>query len=214
MDDSTKKPSGGTFGEVPAKPDDSPSSACGPGCKCGAAPMDKRRKMAVSIVVMCAVMGVLAYKVYAARRAAVASGPANYEMAVAFGSASGQNLDAVSDLNRFATDQDAVFVFVPSKNGENISETSKAAVLSAHKLLVGQGAKVGLYTLKNTSPDYRGISAQVPVPALLVLSKGKGMSVVTGEATTEKVLQAFVASSRASSCGTGGGAGCAPGACP
>jgi len=190
-----------------------PAAACGPGCDCGAPSRTKRVRTAVGLAVLCAVVAILGYKVFAARKAAATGGPASYEMAVAFGGASGRNLDAVSDLNRFATDQDAVFVFVPNRKGENISQASKTAVLAAHKLLAGRGVKVGLFTLKASSPDYGGISSQIPVPALLVMSKGRGMSVVTGEATEEKILQAYVASSRASACGPGGAAGCAPGAC-
>jgi hypothetical protein len=168
--------------------------------------------MAVSIAVLVAVVGILAYKAYAVRRAAEIGGGAGFESAVAFGSASGGSLDAFADLNRYAMDQDAVFVFVPDRRGAGISEASKSAVLSSQRTLKGKGIKVGVFTLKSTSPDYGGISAQVPVPALLVVSKGKGMAVVSGEATEDKILQAFVASSRASSCGPGA-AGCAPGAC-
>lgn len=186
---------------------------CGPGCNCGAPAKSSRPKMLISITVAAAIVGILAYKAYAFKRAGEIGGMAGYEMAAAFGSSSGGNLDSFGDLNRFAMDQDAVFVFVPDGKGGNISEASKAAVLSAHKVLIGKGTRVGLFTLKTSSPDYKGISAQIPVPAVLVVSKGRGMSVVSGEATEEKVLQAYVASSRASSCGPSGAAGCAPGAC-
>jgi len=211
MEEYAKNPVANASEELPVKPDDS-TSACGPGCNCGAPSGGGRLKTVVSIAVAVAVVGILAYKAYAVKRAAAFDGVVNYEMAVAFGSASQGSLDSFADLNRYAMDQDAVFVFLPDPGGRSITKTSEAAVLSVQKLLNGKGIKVGLFTLKNSSPDYKGISAQIPVPAVLVVSKGKGMGVVSGEATENNLLQAFVASSRASSCGPGGAASCAPGA--
>jgi len=212
MDESARNKSESASSGVPVKPDDSPAG-CGPGCNCGASSGSGRSQKVIGIAVMAAVVGILAYKAFAVRRAASAGGGADYGMAVAFGSASGGSIDAFADLNRFAMDQDAVFVFVPDQRGANISEASKAAVLAAQKMLSGKGIKVGLFALKKSSADYKGISSQIPVPALLVVSKGKGMAVVSGEATMDKILQAYVSSARASSCGPGGAAGCAPGAC-
>jgi len=212
MEESEKKLSESSSGGVPVTPDDS-RPACGPGCNCGAPAKGGRLKMVISIVVMAAVAAILAYKAFAIRRAGATGGAANYEMAVAFGSASQGSLDSFGDLNRYAMDKDAVFVFVPGKKGGNMSKASETAVLSAHKVLIKKGIKVGLFALKNSSPDYKGISSQIPVPAVLVVSKGRGMAVVSGEATEDKILQAYVTSSRASSCGTGGAAGCALGAC-
>jgi len=184
--------------------------ACGPGCDCNAPPQSNRAKTLVSVVVLAAIVGILSYKMFFTKQADATSGIASFEMAASFGSASGQNLDSFGDLNRFAIDQDAVFVFVPNKRGEDISDRSKTAVLSAQKTLGSKGTKVGLFTLKTSSPDYAGISSQVKVPAVLVVVKGKGMSVISGEASESGILQAFVASSRASGCG--GAASCAPGA--
>lgn len=187
-----------------------PNPACGPGCDCNAPARGGRHKMPISLAVMAAVVGILAYKWFAARQANAGYAAASFEMAASFGAASDKSLDSFGDLNRFAMDQDAVFVFVPNRKGENISDKSKEAVLSAHKILAGKGTKVGLFTLKKSSPDYKGVSAQIPVPAVLVIGKGRGMAVVSGEATEDRVLQAFVESSRAGSCGP---ASCAPGAC-
>jgi len=204
----TLKSDGSAGGSI-VKPE-AAMSGCGPGCDCNAPAQRNRPKTFVSVVVLAVVVGILAYKMFFTKQADATSGIASFEMAASFGSSSGQNLDSFGDLNRFAMDQDAVFVFVPNKRGEDISDRSKTAVLSAQKTLGSKGTKVGLFTLKTSSPDYAGISSQVKVPAVLVVVKGKGMSVVSGEASESGILQAFVASSRASGCG--GAASCAPGA--
>ena len=203
---------GKNSGNETTKPDNSPVP-CGPGCSCGATARKDRLPRIVSFVVLAAVAGILVYKVAGAKQAdSMVAGESGYESAVDFGSSSGGNLGAVNDLNRYAMNQDAVFIYVPDKGGRNISKASKEAVLSANKVLAGKGTKVGFFTLKTSSPDFKAISSQITVPAVLVVSKGKGMAVVSGEATVNKILQAFVESSRASSCGPGGAASCAPGA--
>jgi len=203
---------GKNSGNDPVKPENSPPT-CGPGCSCGSTPRKDRLPRIVSFAVLATVVGILAYKTVGARQAdSMPAWESGYESAVAFSSPAGGNLGAFSDLNRYAMKQDAVFIYVPDKGGRNISKASKEAVLSAHKVLAGKGTKVGFFTLKTSSPDFKAISSQIPVPAVLVVSKGKGMAVVSGEATVNKILQAFVESSRASSCGPGGAASCAPGA--
>lgn len=208
MDDQ-KKITGNDINEVSVKPSDS-VAACGPGCDCNTPAKGSRPKMLVSLVVMAAVIGILAYKAVASRQVDVGSGTANFESAVAFGATSSNNLGSFGELNTVAMDKDAVFVYIPNKKGGNVSDATKNAVLSAQKTLGSKGTRVGLFALKTSSPDYAGISSQVEVPAVLVVIKGKGMSVVSGEASESGILQAFVASSRASGCG--GAASCAPGA--
>jgi hypothetical protein len=46
------------------------------------------------------------------------------------------------------------------------------------------------------------------LPGILVMSKGRGMGAVSGEITEEKLLQAYVASSRAGGCCSGGSTVC------
>jgi hypothetical protein len=122
----------------------------------------------------------------------------------------GKYLESLAELNKVAMDQDAVFIFIPTNKDEPASEATRAAVLSAHKTLGSKNIKVGLYTLKTTSPQYASLAPQVQAPAILVACKGRGMGAVNGEVTETKLLQVYVASSRAGGCGP---SGCAPGAC-
>lgn len=125
----------------------------------------------------------------------------------------GERLESMSDLNKVAMSQDAVFIFVPGSGTESAAGQTQEAVRAAQKALTSKSIALGLYTLPTSSPDYPALSKQLSGPAIIVASKGRGMAAVSGEVTEDKLLQAFVASSRAGGCG--GSSGCAPGAsCP
>jgi len=120
----------------------------------------------------------------------------------------GQELAALADLNKLAANRAAVFVFLPAV-GPMAGKAPTAPMEAAARTLEAQGKKVGLFTLKTDSPEYEGIAAQVPLPAVLALVAGRGAKAVTGEITETKLVQAFVAASSGGGCGAGGG-GCGP----
>lgn len=122
----------------------------------------------------------------------------------------GEFLESLSTLNKVALNQDAVFIFIPAQKSETADEQTNNAVLAAQQTLKRANITLGLYTLPANSSDYSGISAQVQTPAVLVASKGRGMAAVSGEVTETKLLQAYMASSRAGGCGP---SGCGPGGC-
>ena len=125
----------------------------------------------------------------------------------------GKPIGAFAELNQFAVETNAVFVFLPAKPPE-ATPLPTAPMQAAAKTIEAQGQKVGLFTLKADSHDYQEITAQTPVPSVLVLVKGRGMSAVSGEITETKLVQGFVAASNASSCGSGsGGCGAASAGC-
>ena len=229
--------------------DDTPTSAslndpksgpalCGPGCDCNAAPAGKRIKMAISLIVLLAVVGVFLYKASSTRQTASDDGTIGSVSAFAVapavpeavpGTAAqptaqsgpdaqssqatskiGEYLPALSDLNKVALNQDAVFIFIPGAKNEPVQDRTNAAVLAAQKALKSSSIALGLYTLRTSSPDYTAVSRQVQAPAILVASKGRGMAAVSGEVTETKLLQAFVASSSAGGCAP---SGCGPSGC-
>jgi hypothetical protein len=126
----------------------------------------------------------------------------------------GVSLDSLASLNKVAMNQDAVFVFVPAKGIDLVSKETIDAIASAQKKIESTGAKVGLYTLQSSSPEYANIASQLTPPSMLVMSKGRGMGGVAGGITEDKILQAYVASSRAGGCGPSGcgpsSSGCGP----
>jgi len=121
-----------------------------------------------------------------------------------------QEIGAFAELNTLARANNAVFVYVPGKNGTS-SNPPAAAIKSATNRIGSQGYKIGVFTLKAGTRDYEQIAAQMSLPGVLALVKGKGMSAVSGEITETKLLQGFVAAGSAA-CGPGG---CGPtGCCP
>jgi hypothetical protein len=122
-----------------------------------------------------------------------------------------KEIGALAELNTAAAASDAVFVYVPGKNGSS-SNPPATAMQSAANRIGSQGYKIGLFTLKAGTRDYDLLAAQMSVPGVLAAFKGRGMSAASGDITETKLIQAFVAASSAGGCGPGGcgPAGCAP----
>ncbi len=119
----------------------------------------------------------------------------------------GEYLESMGDLNAVAMTQDAVFVYIPSTKNEPVDSSTEEAVFTTQKTLKSKNITVGVYTLKTTSQDYSKFAAQVQAPSVWVASKGKGTSMVDGDITENKLLQAFTASSKS-------GGGCCPSSKP
>ncbi len=196
------------------------SEGCGPGCDCGKTPGNTKAKAVICLVVLLAVCGVLIYRTKNAGQGT----PANTETAFAspiVSQAAGQEpavksvegqktagefLDSLAALNKVAVNQDAVFVFVPANENETISKETINAIASAEQKLESNGVRIGLYTLRfSPSKEYASIASQITLPGMLVMTKGRGMGAVSGEITETKLLQAYVASSRAGGCCPAGG---------
>jgi ADP-heptose:LPS heptosyltransferase len=121
----------------------------------------------------------------------------------------GAKIGALAELNTVAANSDAVFVFLPGKSDAS-AKTPSAQIQGAARTIESQGYKIALFTLKTDSRDYEQVAAQIPVPGVLALVKGRGMSAVSGEITEPKLIQGFVAASSAGGCGAGG---CGPARC-
>lgn len=212
------------------------SENCGPGCDCGKPSRNKKLKAVICLIVLLAIGSIFAYKAKNAKQTA----PVNTATAFAAPVANevneqkptiptinkqepvvktveekktvGQFLDSLASLNKVAVNQDAVFVFVPAKDNDIVSKGTTDAIASAKQKIEASGAKLGLYTLQSDSPEYANLAAQLTLPGMLVMSKGRGMGAVSGGITEEKILQAYVASSRAGGCcpSGSGSAGCGP----
>jgi len=218
------------------------SENCGPGCDCGKPSRNKKLKAVICLIVLLAIGSIFAYKVKTAKQTA----PVNTATAFAAPVAKevneqkpavstidkqepavkpiednkkvGEFLDSLATLNKVAVDKDAVFVFVPAQGTQIVDKQTTDAIASARQKIESNGAKLGLYTLQSSSPEYANLAAQLTLPGMLVMSKGRGMGAVSGEITETKILQAYVASSRAGGgcCPSGGGgsSGCGPSSTP
>lgn len=207
--------------------------ACGPGCACGTPSSGgKTTQLVVSLLALAAVAGILIYKAVVAKDnssdiAATKDGvtlafaqPALGTMskvagetqpsaaakpdAAKVGQRVGEYLDSLSALNEVATNQDAVFIFIPNPQNDLADDKTSTAVHAAQQALKRRNIALGLYTLRASSPDYSGISAQVQAPAILVACKGRGIAAVSGDVTEQKLLQAFMASLSGGGCGPSG----------
>jgi len=214
--------------------DEMKSGNCGPGCDCGKPGGNTKIKAAVCLIVLLGIGGVFVYKAQSAKQdtaadtetafsAAGANQVGGQEAAAPTADEKepavkatektgkvGKDLDSLASLSEVAANQDAVFIFIPATGPYAFDEKMTDAIASAQRKIEATGARIGLYTLQSGSPDYANIAAQVSAPAMLVMSKGRGMGAVSGGITETKILQAYVASSRASACGPGG---CGPAAC-
>jgi hypothetical protein len=201
------------------------SKDCGPGCDCGKPSGNARAKVIACVVVLLAVCGILVYKAMGAKQDAQAETAAAFTVPTAnqvngqeaatptidikttvaksadVKTRVGPSLAALSFLNKVAIDQDAVFVFVPAQGDETVNKATMDAITSAEQKLKSSNIRVGLYTLQPIAPEYGSIASQMTLPGMLVISKGRGMGTVSGEITETKLLQAYVASSRAGGCG-------------
>jgi hypothetical protein len=207
------------------------SENCAPGCNCGKPSGNTKAKVVVCVIVLLAICGIFVYKAKSTKQNA----PANKETVfvaplvnevneqkpaaktVEDNKKVGEFLDSLATLNKVAINQDSVFVFIPAKGNETVSKEIMAAIASAQQKIKSAGASLGLYTLQSSSPEYANLAAQLPPPSMLVMSKGRGAGAVSGGITEEKILQAYVASSRASAggcCPSGGRStkGCGPSA--
>lgn len=198
------------------------SACCGPGCGCETAGKPTKARWVVGVVVLAAtgvmvVRGVVksdrgstqAGFVNPAATQSTAGGTATKPEAAAAGETIvGATLGAFNELNTAAAQTDAVFVFLPAREGASVKPPS-AAMKAAARTIEAKGMKCGLFTLKPGSPDYDQMAKRVPVPAVLAMVKGRGMSAVSGEVTEAKLVQGYVAASTAG-CGPSAGAGCCP----
>ncbi len=123
----------------------------------------------------------------------------------------GETIQGLGDLNSKATDKDGVFVFLAGKDAAK-ARAAAAVVEKAATTIGASGVKVGVFTVGEGSPEYANLATQVPPPGVIAMAKGRGASVVSGEITEAKLMQAFVAASSGGGCGSAGG-GCGSAGC-
>jgi hypothetical protein len=121
----------------------------------------------------------------------------------------GAELDSFASLNQLAAGVDAVFVLVAAEGEQKMQPITGALEAAAGKIQ-SKGSRVSAFTLKRDSTNYAQLVKQFSAPCVVTMVKGRGMSVVSGEITEPKLMQAFVAASRARSACCPGGAPCPP----
>lgn len=111
-------------------------------------------------------------------------------------------LDSLASLNKVAADTDAVFVFLAAEDRQD-NRNIISQIEAAAKTINADGIRVSAFKLNKTAPDYAQLAKQFPVPSVLAMVKGRGMSAVSGQISETKLVQAYVTASRPAS-------GCCP----
>jgi hypothetical protein len=203
------------------------SASCGPGCGCESAVKPSKGRWVVGVIVLAAAGVMVVRGMVRSDKGSTQASPAGFAdptltQTAAGGPATnsdtaagvdektvGTTIGAFGELNTVAIKTDAVFIYLPGKEG-TAAKAPSTPMKAAARTIEAKGIKCGLFTLKAGSVDYDQIAKQMSVPGVLALVKGRGMSAVSGEVTEAKLLQGYVAASSASKCGPGAGAGCCP----
>lgn len=200
------------------------AACCGPGCGCGTTGKANKARWVVGVIVLAAAGVLVVRGMVKSNRdstGAAAAGFANpvavqpaagadtkAEVAAADETTVGRTIGTFAELNTAAAKTDAVFVYLPGKEGRG--KAPSTPMKSAARAIEAKGMKCALFTLKPGSADYDQIAKQVAVPGVVALVKGRGMSAVSGEVTEAKLLQGFVGACSSSACAPGASAGCCP----
>lgn len=188
---------------------------CGAGCDCGRPTGNNTKiKIAVCLVVVVAVAGILVFKTTSARQNPALSTTDGFTNSLVGKGAvtnssrqqggSGAPISAIADLNSVADKLDTVFLVIPSKDNAATSKETGTVLASVEKTLNSKGLSTGIFTLNAASPDYPDVAAKVTPPGIAVLTKGRGISFVSGGISESNLMQAYVASTRSGGCGPGG----------
>ena len=110
------------------------------------------------------------------------------------------NIEALSELNTLAKDMNAVFVFLPGKDGVLGDSPFKAINNAKQSLETRFEIKIGVFALKPGSPDYEDIAAQMPVPGVVAVVKTGVKTRISGDLTEEKIVAGFLAAVASGGC--------------
>jgi hypothetical protein len=192
------------------------AASCGPGCNCNATGKPSNKRWVIGAIVLVAA-GVLVARDIVKSDAAPAQ---TSEQAFALPTAATNSIapapttekrmepiGALAELNAVAVKLDAVFVFLPGKDGTP-SNSPASTMNKAARTIEAQGKKIGLFTLLPSSHDYDQIEGKISLPAVLAMVKGHGMNTISGDITETKLVQGYLAASSAGGCAPG--SGCCP----
>ena len=192
------------------------ASACGPGCNCNATGTPGKTRWVIGAIVLVAA-GVLvardiiksdgsssetsgqAFALPIAATNSIAAAPTTEKRMEPIG--------ALAELNAVAVKLDAVFVFLPGKDGTS-SNSPASTMNKAARTIEAQGKKIGLFTLLPSSHDYDQIEGKISLPGVLAMVKGRGMNAISGDITETKLVQGYLAAASAAGCCPGGSTSC------
>jgi MYXO-CTERM domain-containing protein len=194
------------------------ASACGPGCNCNATGTPGKTRWVIGAIVLAAAGVLVARDIVKSDAAPPQTSGQAFALPIAATNSIAaapttekrmEPIGALAELNAVAVKLDAVFVFLPGKDGTS-SNSPASTMNQAARTIEAQGKKVGLFTLLPSSHDYDQIEGKISLPAVLAMVKGRGMNTISGDITETKLVQGYLSASSAGGCGPSAGAGCCP----
>ena len=194
------------------------AAGCDSGCSCHATGKSGKARWVIGAIVLVAAGVLVARDIIKSDAAPSQTSGQAFALPIAATNSSAaaptteksvEPIGTLSELNTVTTNLDAVFVFLPGKEGTSANSPS-TPMKNAARTIEAQGKKIGLFTLKAGSSDYDQIAGQISLPAVLAMVKGRGMNAISGDITETKLVQGFLAASSAGGCGPSAGAGCCP----
>lgn len=194
------------------------AAGCGSECGCHATGTQSKTRRIIGALVLVAAMAMVARGVVKSNAAPPQTSGQAFALPIAATNSIAaaptteknvETIGALAELNALAAKLDAVFVFLPGKEGTSANPPA-ATMNKAARTIEAQGKKIGLFTLMPSSRDYDQIEGQISLPAVLAMVKGRGMKAISGDITETKMVQGYLAASSAGGCGPSAGAGCCP----
>jgi hypothetical protein len=123
------------------------------------------------------------------------------------------DLDSVQSLDTLAADKDVIFLVLRS-DVQIPTIAIPAQVRTVANNLLNSGQRVGVFTLKNSAPDYDQLVRRFAItafPCVIILGRQGSATAVVGDITEARLYNAFVMASTTVSCCPGqGSASCCP----
>ncbi len=114
--------------------------------------------------------------------------------------APGRAVAGLSELNKLASEVNAVFVFLPAK-GQRPTPAALAAINEAKEELEARfNIRIGLFTMEPGSADYEAMAAEMAVPGVVPIVKTGAKRFVSGELTERRIVEGFMAAVAAGGC--------------
>jgi hypothetical protein len=98
----------------------------------------------------------------------------------------GPELGSLVSLNKVAADTDAVFVLLVAEDQQG-NQAITREIEAAAKKIQSNGNRICAFKLKKDAPDYAQLAKQFPIPCVVAMVKGRGMSAVSGDINDHQV---------------------------
>ncbi|MHC4748510.1 MAG: hypothetical protein ACYTFW_01415 [Planctomycetota bacterium] len=122
------------------------------------------------------------------------------------------DLASLALFNSEGAEQKAVFILLADESG-GLDEKTFQQTEQAASRITSKGTPIGTVTIDSKSDDYALLTKNFSIdsfPSVVIMVKGAGSAVVSGQITEARLLEAFVEASTAGPCCPGSDPSCCP----